>query len=169
MTHLAEHCIAGPLRPRVAAQRSSSRRARRPRCSDARWPALVAALDRLHSARRHSVRIVDADCGSGTLLLCAVRLARTLGFTAIEARGIDDAAASVDRARTAAAKVRDPAISITFETADLVSALGDETDFPADIVLWHGCSGCSEAEAQAVACAGQTAIADPVSAAGNQP
>lgn len=165
MTHLAEQDIAVPPQRRASVRRSPSR-GRRPRCNDARWPALAAALDRLHAARRHSVRIVDAHCGTGGLLLSAVRLARILGFTAIEARGIDDARASVVRARAAAAKVHDPAISITFETADVVSALDDEADFPADIVLWHGCVAGGDAEAQAVACAGRTTIADPLPAGG---
>jgi SAM-dependent methyltransferase len=131
---------------------------------------VAAALAALRTRERRSVRIVDADCGAGTLLLCAVRLARRLGFTSIEARGIDHAPASIARARAAAAVMHDPAIGITFETADLVAALDDESEFPADILVWHGCAkGCDaaveNAVEHAVACAGRTLIADTAHAA----
>ncbi|MEG3125691.1 SAM-dependent methyltransferase [Sphingomonas sp. GB1N7] len=162
MTHVAEHCIAGPLlRRAIRPRRVASARAR-PRCRDRRWPEVAAALVSLRAARRCSVRIVDADCGSGALLLCAVRYARALGFTAIEARGIDDTPALVGRARASAMVLHDAAIGITFEKGDLVRALDEEADFPADIVMWHGCAGCSAEEVQAVACAGHRLIADPV-------
>lgn len=106
--------------------------------SDARWPAIVAALATLRDQRRHSVRIVDADCACGSLLIAAARQARALGFIAIEARGIDGSSAMIGRARAAAARLRDPAIGLAFETADMLDALAAETAFPADIVLWHG-------------------------------
>lgn len=161
MTHVAEHSIVATLalRPPVRLRRAAA--ARRPHCRDARWPALAAALDALRAGHRNSVRIVDTDCGAGALLLCAVRYARALGFTAIEARGIDDAAALVGRARAAAAALHDPAIGVTFETADVVRALDEEADFPADIVLWHGCAACSAAEAQAISGAAHTCISEP--------
>lgn len=165
MTHVADHCIVGPLlRPAIRPRRAAPARAR-PRCRDRRWPEVAAALVSLRAARRCSVRIVDADCGAGALLLCAVRYARALGFTAIEARGIDDAPALVGRARASATVLHDAAIGITFETGDLVRALDEEADFPADIVMWHGCAGCSATEAHAVACAGHTLIVDPEIAA----
>ena len=44
----------------------------------------------------------------------------------------------IGRARTAAARLHEPAIGLTFEVADIVDALAGEADFPADIVLWHG-------------------------------
>ncbi|KQS01919.1 hypothetical protein ASG11_13935 [Sphingomonas sp. Leaf357] len=164
MTHLADHCIAGPLRHPVARPRGTPADTR-PRCRDRRWPDVAAALVSLRAARRCSVRIVDVDCGSGTLLLCAVRYARALGFTAIEARGIDDAPALVGKARASASGLHDAAIGITFETGDRVRALEEESDFPADIVMWHGCVGCSAEEARTVACAGRRLIADPEVAA----
>ncbi len=166
MTHVADHTI-GPVltglafphrRRRAAAPRKQGRI---PRCRDARWPLLAAAIAGLRAARRRSVRIVDADCGAGTLLLCAVRYAQALGFTSIEARGIDKAPALVDRARHAAARISDPAIGISFETTDPTRALDEESDFPADIVLWHGPRGNDGIAARAVAAAGRTLIADP--------
>lgn len=159
MTHVGEHSIAAPS---LAGPLPRTRRVKKSwmRCRDDRWPAVAAALAALHAARRRSVRIVDADCGAGGLLLCAARYARALGFTAIEARGIDAAPALIGRARAAAAKMHDPAIGITFEIATLVDALHDEADFPADIVVWHGRMGANDDEARAVAGAGRELIAD---------
>lgn len=106
--------------------------------NDARWTDICGALSNLRERGRHSVRIVDADCACGTLLIEAVRHARALGFTAIEGRGIDGSPAMIGRARAAAARLNEPAIGLTFEVADMVEALASEADFPADIVLWHG-------------------------------
>ncbi len=158
MTYVAEHTIDGPalLRPNTRKPGLA-----RPRCRDARWPEVAATLAALRATKRRSVRIVDADCGAGSLLLCAVRFARALGFTAIEARGIDDAPALVGRARAAAAEMHDPAIGITFERGEPIAALDEESDFPADIILWHGGRGPDAKRAErAVACAGQISIAD---------
>lgn len=105
---------------------------------DPRWPLVAAALATLRDGHRCSVRIVDADCGAGSLLLQLVRHARALGFTAIEGRGIDGSPALIGRARAAAARLSDPAIGVEFELADMVSALREEFDLPADIVIWHG-------------------------------
>lgn len=105
---------------------------------DARWTDICGALAALRERGRHSIRIVDADCACGTLLIEAARHARALGFTAIEGRGIDGSPAMVGRARAAAARLHEPAIGLTFEVADIVDALEREADFPADIVLWHG-------------------------------
>ncbi|MDF0486673.1 SAM-dependent methyltransferase [Sphingomonas sp. H39-1-10] len=118
--------------------RRAARLAPPPVCEDARWPAVLAALAELRHANRHSIRILDMDCGAGSVLLHAVRHARALGFTAIEARGVDGVPALIGRARAAAAALIDPAIGISFETADLMTALVAEHDFPADILLWHG-------------------------------
>ncbi|WP_375393727.1 SAM-dependent methyltransferase [uncultured Sphingomonas sp.] len=160
MTHVAEHRFELPSLPPIRPRRSASMKSDA-RCRDKRWLAVAAALAGLRAEKRRSVRIVDTDCGAGTLLLCAVRYARTLGFTAIEARGIDTASALVGRASASAAVVNDAAIGITFERANIVDALEDESAFPADIVIWHGCAGCSVEEANAVACAGRLVIADP--------
>jgi SAM-dependent methyltransferase len=161
MTNIAEHSIPGLSGMRPPERQRAAEPPPRPGCADARWPELAAALDGLRASHRGSIRIVDADCGTGALLLCAARHARAIGFTAIEARGVDSDPALVDRARAAAAEVHDPAIGITLETGDLTDALGVEADFPADIVLWHGCDGCEAAVAEAVAAAGRRLIADP--------
>lgn len=105
---------------------------------DSRWLALAEALDELHEAGRRSIRIVDADCGAGCLLIHAAHHARALGFTAIEGRGIDGVPQLVGRARAAAARLDDAAIGLGFEMADLLAALEQEAEFPADIVLWRG-------------------------------
>ncbi|MBW6526383.1 class I SAM-dependent methyltransferase [Sphingomonas sp. RHCKR7] len=107
---------------------------------DPRWLPLLAALADLRQRHRCSVRIVDADCGSGALLIEAAREARALGFTAIEARGIDGSPAMIARARSAAGMLRDRAIGLTFDQVDMAQALAQEAVFPADIVLWHGTS-----------------------------
>ncbi len=105
---------------------------------DPRWPALNQALVDLRLRHRHAIRIVDADCAAGSLLLRACRRARELGFTAIEGRGIDGSPALIGQARAAALKLSDPAIGVAFELADAQTALRDEADFPADIALWSG-------------------------------
>jgi hypothetical protein len=87
--------------------------------SDPRWPEIVDTLKSLRVARRHAVRIVDADCACGALLIATLRQARTLGFTAIEGRGIDGAPAMIGRARASAARLRDPAIGVEFDLADV--------------------------------------------------
>lgn len=106
--------------------------------NDIRWARICTALATLRAGRRHSIRIVDAQCACGTLLIAAVRHARALGFTAIEGRGIDGSPAMIGRARAAAARLHDPAIGLTFEATDMVEALDGEADVPADIVVWHG-------------------------------
>jgi SAM-dependent methyltransferase len=104
---------------------------------DPRWPTIRAALADLRLQRRCALRIVDADCGCGTLLIAAVRYARTLGFTAIEGRGIDGSPAMINRARTATASVKDPAIGLQFDLVDLAEGLAEEVGMPADIVIWR--------------------------------
>ncbi len=106
--------------------------------NDTRWAHICIALAALRTRQRHAVRIVDADCACGTLLIKAVRHAKALGFTAIEGRGIDGSPALIGRARAAAARLHEPAIGLTFEVMDMIEALASEADFPADIVLWHG-------------------------------
>lgn len=108
---------------------------------DPRWPAVAAALRALRDSKRYAVRIVDANCGAGCLLLHAMRHARALGFTAIEGRGIGGSPALIGRARAAATRLDEPAIGVIFDMADMVEALRDEHDLPADIVLWSGGTG----------------------------
>jgi SAM-dependent methyltransferase len=74
---------------------------------DLRWPAALERLRALREAGRRSVRIVDAACGDGALLLPAVRRARAFGFVSIEARGVDSDPALIAHARRAAAGILD--------------------------------------------------------------
>ena len=60
---------------------------------DPRWPQVESVLAALSASGRRAVRIVDAECGTGTLLLEALKQARRLGFTAIA----DLVAAVLDR------------------------------------------------------------------------
>ncbi|WP_198283393.1 hypothetical protein [Sphingomonas sp. PAMC 26605] len=60
--------------------------------------------------------------------------------------------------------MRDPAIGITFERGEPIAALCEESGFPADIVLWHGCKGKKQADIEraehVAARAGHALIAD---------
>lgn len=138
MANMLEVVVALPRRYPTIPVRASHAPDNRAARHDARWDAICAALAELRRQRRRSVRIVDAECGCGTLLIAAVRHAGALGFTAIEGRGIDRAPAMIGRARAAAARLHDPSIGLSFEVGDMVDALVSEADFPADIVLWHG-------------------------------
>ncbi|MDJ0278026.1 SAM-dependent methyltransferase [Sphingomonas sp. 2R-10] len=123
--------------------------------ADPRWARIAATLDGLRLRHRRSVRIVDADCGCGTLLIEAARYARAIGFTAIEVRGIDGAPAMIGRARAAALRHADPAIGYRFDCVDMAAALGEETAFPADIVLCR-----APHDAALLAAAGKAVIDD---------
>ncbi|WP_130327116.1 methyltransferase domain-containing protein [Sphingomonas sp. BK036] len=128
---------------------------------DQRWPRIEAALLALQSSGRHAVRIVDADCGAGTLLLHALGHARQLGFTAVEGHGIDRSSLLIGRARSAARRAADPALGVDFEVADIVAALRDEQDLSADIVICHDLARYRRPEAvRALRNAGRIIIAD---------
>lgn len=126
--------------------------------SDDRWPVIVDALAGLRADGRHSVRIVDADCGDGSLLRRIVLHARALGFTAVEGRGIDGVPALVARARQEVGELRDPAIGLTYEVADVAAALAGEAEFPADLVLWNGGRDPSKKIRDAVVAAGDVVV-----------
>ena len=129
--------------------------------NDPRWPRIEAVLLALRSNGRHAVRIVDADCGAGTLLLHALGHARHLGFTAVEGYGIDRSYLSIGRARLAARRAADPALGVDFEVADMVAGLRNEQDVPADIVICHNLARDRRPEAErAVRNAGRIAISD---------
>ncbi|MBJ7441714.1 MAG: hypothetical protein JHD35_22215 [Sphingopyxis sp.] len=112
------------------------------------------------------MRIVDAECGDGRLLVQAARYARALGFTAIDGRGIDSDPSAINGARMAAARVSDPAIGLSFEAGDMLAALADEAEFPADILLWEGGAGARPHVADAVVAAGCIVIGAARPAAG---
>lgn len=106
-----------------------------PRASDRRWPAVRRRIKALRERGRRSIRIVDAGCGAGELLIAAARYARTLGFVAIEGRGIDDDPRRIAHARQAATGQDDPAIGLVFERREVGSVLREECEFPVDLLL----------------------------------
>src|SRR5262245_15876269 len=130
--------IAGPAFPSAAIgvlqHEIPGRRAE----ADRRWPALLRTLTSLRERGRRSIRIVDTSCGAGDLLSHAGRRARSLGFVAIEGRGIDRDPLLIARARVEARAAADPAIGLDFATGDPRAALDEEAAFPADIVLYAG-------------------------------
>lgn len=109
--------------------------AQNPAEKDRRWPAMLRKLKGLRKRGRRSIRIVDADCGAGELLMHAVRRARELGFVAIEGRGIDADPRLIASARRAAAQQGDPAIGLVFEQDDMDNVLREEAEYPADLLL----------------------------------
>ncbi len=115
---------------------------------DPRWPEVAAVLAGLRHGNRRCVRILECECGSGEFLLECVRLARQLGFTAVEARGIDCREDLLGCARSRAASLKDPAVGIVFDRCELDQALAEEVDLPADILIWPGCR-CSDADLDA--------------------
>lgn len=102
---------------------------------DRRWPAMLRKLKGLRKRGRRSIRIVDADCGAGDLLIHAVRRAREMGFLAIEGRGIDADPRLIASALRAAARQRDPAIGLVFEQGDPDKVMREEAEYPADLLL----------------------------------
>lgn len=103
---------------------------------DRRWPVIARKLAALRARGRRSIRLVDANCGDGELLIVAAQYARTLGFVAIEAHGVDSNATLIAHAQAAACFINDPAIGFDFTLGDAQAALRDEAAFPADIVLY---------------------------------
>lgn len=122
---------------------------------DPRWPAVKAALGSLRERHRYAVRIVDADCGAGGFLIAVAEQARTMGFTAIEGRGLGGSPALIGRARAAARRHRHAAMGLVFERGDPADALAEESEFPADILICHRCGTRMRAAATCV-------IGDPV-------
>jgi SAM-dependent methyltransferase len=121
---------------------------------------MLRKLKGLRKRGRRSIRIVDADCGAGELLIQAVRRARELGFVAIEGRGIDSDPRLIASARQAAACQADPAIGLVFEEGDIEHAMREEAEFPVDLLL---CPSCNENErelAKLAHAAGETILWD---------
>lgn len=160
MTNLAEHPVL-TLRHSHGFGPRAEPETRAVQCQDRRWPAIVSALRRLRAANRHSVRIIDTNCDQGELLLCAARQASALGFTAIEAKGIEGGLASVRHAQRLAARLDDPAIGISFEACALADALAEEGEFPADIVIAHHDALFDPTVADLLIAAGRMLIVEP--------
>lgn len=130
--------------------------------ADRRWPMIVRKLAALRRRQRLSVRIVDANCGDGALLIEAARHARALGFVAIEARGVDSDAQRIARARRAAAAADDPAIGLEFEVGDPREVLREEAEFPADLLFYEGQERRPDVLAAMARAAGRTVLRAPV-------
>jgi SAM-dependent methyltransferase len=148
---------AGSLLPAPAISLVLNRSATPQAEADRRWPAILRKLTALRRRGRRSIRIVDASCGTGQLLIHAVRRARMLGVVAIEGRGIDRDPAKIVQARNAAKAAADPAIGLDFAIGEPIAALGDEAEFPADIVLYTAGKE-DRAVRKAASAAGRTAL-----------
>lgn len=94
------------------------------------------ALLEMQATGRHAVRIVDIGCGSGAVLIRALACARSLGFVAIEGRGVDASSDDIMIARWATQNWADPAIGLAFEAGDIARALADEEEDAVDILLY---------------------------------
>lgn len=128
---------------------------------DRRWPAMLRKLKSLRKRGRRSIRIVDADCGAGELLMLAARRARELGFLAIEGRGIDSDPQLIASARRNAARKSDPAIGLVFEAGDPCEAMQEEAAFPADLLLCPAKAREERAIAAIARAAGRTVLWEP--------
>jgi hypothetical protein len=123
------------------------------------WKPLVARLQSLRKSGRRSVRIVDVNCGDGSLLIAATREARKLGFLAIEGSGVDPDADNIDDARRQARWLSDCAIGLEFEKATPMPSLLAEAEFPADIILYAPPPTYSKSFEDAVRAAGRHVLA----------
>ncbi len=127
---------------------------------DRRWPAMLRKLKGLRKLGRRSIRIVDADCGAGDLLIHAARRARELGFVAIEGRGVDADPRLIADAQITAARQSDPAIGLVFEQGDRDNAMREECDFPADLLLCSAPRNEARAVVKLARTAGNTVLCD---------
>lgn len=139
------------------------------------WARIEAALVTLRTRRRHAIRILDLGCGPGTWLLRTVQRARELGFTAIEARGIDPSPEMIAFAQAAERSLADPAIGVEFAVADLETALAEEDDASRDLVMClygvlnHVPASAHAAAAAAMARVARDSVIATVRAAGSLP
>jgi len=125
------------------------------------WSRLEAELVRLRTAGRHAIRILDAGCGPGTWLLRLATRARDLGFTAIDGRGFDISGEMIALADAAKSAVDDPHIGLSFDVADIATALDDEDDGSYDLVLClYGVLNHLEHDARMSAAAALTRVAE---------
>ena len=125
------------------------------------WGRLDAELVRLRTTGRYAVRILDAGCGPGTWLLRLATRARDLGFTAIDGRGFDISGEMIALADKAKLAFADPHIGISFDVADIASALDDEDDGSYDLVLClYGVLNHLDPEARAIAAAALTRVTE---------
>lgn len=127
---------------------------------DPRWHSLVGRLKSLRKHKRRAVRIVDVNCGDGSLLIHAVKQARSLGFLSIEALGVDTDAGRIDEARHRSQLLHDTAIGLDFKVAEAFAQLQAEAEFPADIILYEASARAPKALRDAARRAGDLALRD---------
>jgi SAM-dependent methyltransferase len=88
------------------------------------WDAIEIALRGLRASGKETLTVLDLGCGPGTWLRRTVTRARQLGFTRIDALGLDIATAQLNRARAhARALSEQPGIALRFERGDLCGRL----------------------------------------------
>lgn len=125
------------------------------------WLRLDLMLVRLWTEGRRAIRILDAGCGPGTWLLRLAIRARDLGFSAIDARGIDISPVMIDLARSRAGIGKDGHIGLGFEIGNIADALDDEDDGSFDIVLClNGVLNHLDADERASAAAAMERVCD---------
>lgn len=84
------------------------------------WETIEARLQALRARGLTRLRVVDWGCGPGTWLRRVVARAHRIGFTAIEARGMDIADTQLQRARILARALNElPGVEIGFHHGDL--------------------------------------------------
>jgi hypothetical protein len=135
----------------------------------AKIPASILAMQAISALReqgRRSIRIVEIGCGPGERLRRLAGHARSLGFVAIEGRGVDADPAQIARARIAARAEADPAIALVHEEGDGATALREEAWFPADLLLLSDPREAGALLALASAAAREVIVTPAASAAG---
>ncbi|HEY4276149.1 MAG TPA: class I SAM-dependent methyltransferase [Rhizomicrobium sp.] len=84
------------------------------------WDAIEIALRSLRASGKETLTVLDLGCGPGTWLRRTVTRARQMGFSSVEAVGLDIAAAQLQRARVhARALSEQPGVALRFDLGDL--------------------------------------------------
>jgi hypothetical protein len=96
---------------------------------------IASALGDLRRDGRHSIRILDLECGEGERLLCTAACARELGFVAIEGVGVDLSIGRIRHARREAKAHVHPSTTLDFQVEEAMAALAIEQDGAVDLVL----------------------------------
>jgi SAM-dependent methyltransferase len=96
---------------------------------------IESELAELRHGGRRSIRMLDLGCGAGERLLHAAAFARSIGFVAVEGRGVDLSALRIRQARYDARQVEDPGIALRFDAGEVIGALASEHDGAADLAF----------------------------------
>jgi len=84
------------------------------------WELIDGKLLALRAGGLHRLRVLDLGCGPGTWLRRVVVRAKQMGFTEIEAQGLDIADAQLHRARALSRNVAEmEGVTLSFRHADL--------------------------------------------------